>query len=95
MPGPTTSSTCPTCWQPIRWTITAAGRRMAVNPDPDEGGNTAVYTDGVGTTRSRRITAELPLLPYEWQAMPHAATCANPRPRQRLAARRPDRRAYR
>lgn len=73
---------CPDCGHPIRWTITAAGRRLPVNPDPDDSGNTAVYTDAVGTTKSRRITPELPLQAYEWRAMPHVATCPTPRPRR-------------
>lgn len=83
-------ATCDDCHRPIRWTTTAAGRRQAVDPEPHPDGNTAVYTTDVGTVRSRRITDEYPLLAYEWRAMPHAATCAAPRPRRRT---RPGRRA--
>ncbi|MFD6874504.1 MULTISPECIES: hypothetical protein [unclassified Streptomyces] len=72
---------CPSCGQRIRWTITAAGRRQAVNAAPDTAGNLAVYRDGVGTLRSRGLTAERPgVEPYEWAGMPHAATCTAPRP---------------
>ncbi|WP_432589959.1 hypothetical protein ABVG11_34355 [Streptomyces sp. HD1123-B1] len=90
MPSNADLATCTSCYQRIRWTITANGIRMAVNPDPAEDGNTAVYVDGTGTARSRRITDEYPLQAYEWRAMPHAATCAAPRPRRRT---RPGRRA--
>lgn len=83
MPSNADLAACDLCHQPIRWTITARGFRMAVDPEPTEDGNTAVYVDGIGTTRSRRITDEYPLLSYEWRATPHAATCAAPRPRRR------------
>ncbi|MFE5159665.1 hypothetical protein ACFRNT_14315 [Streptomyces sp. NPDC056697] len=76
-------ATCDNCHQPIRWTITAHGNRQAVDPEPHAEGNTAVYTDGTGTTKSRRITGEYPLLAYEWRAKPHVATCPAPRPRRR------------
>ncbi|WP_405710024.1 hypothetical protein OG264_15965 [Streptomyces xanthophaeus] len=71
---------CGSCSQPIRWTVTATGRRQAVNAQPNAAGNTAVYRDGVGTLRSRGLNAERPNVEsYEWRAMPHAATCAAPR----------------
>ncbi|MFI0827204.1 hypothetical protein ACH4Q7_22425 [Streptomyces roseolus] len=70
-----TSSYCADCRRPVLWTITAAGRRFAVDPDPDPGGNTAVYRDGTGTRRSRRPSDELPLMSYERLHIPHIATC--------------------
>ncbi|MBT3164029.1 hypothetical protein HTV80_13005 [Streptomyces sp. Vc74B-19] len=74
MPAP--PAYCPDCRAPVLWTITEAGRRLAVDPTPNELGNTAAYRDGVGTLRSRRPSEELPLLPYERLYMPHVATCA-------------------
>ncbi|MFF2619363.1 hypothetical protein [Kitasatospora sp. NPDC058046] len=59
----------------MHWTITAAGARLAVDANPSALGNTAVYRDGTGTIRSRRPSADLPLLPYERLHLPHAATC--------------------
>ncbi|WP_431897859.1 J domain-containing protein [Nonomuraea sp. bgisy101] len=74
------------CGQPIRWTMTKAGKAFAVDPDPHPEGNTAVMRDAGGTLRSRRVTAELPLLPYERLMMPHAATC---RPQRTRASQEP------
>lgn len=89
MPSDADVVPCDYCHAPIRWTVTAAGRRMAVNAEPDETGNQAVYADGVGTLRSRALTADRPATDHlEWQAMPHAATCSRPRPR---TPRRPPR----
>ncbi|WP_259316775.1 hypothetical protein [Kitasatospora xanthocidica] len=59
----------------MHWTITSAGARLAVDANPSALGSTAVYRDGTGTIRSRRPSAELPLLPYERLHLPHAATC--------------------
>lgn len=73
---------CPTCAARIRWTVTAAARRLAVNADPDPTGNQAVHRDAVGRLRSRGLSTDRPTLEgAEWRAMPHAATCAAPRPR--------------
>lgn len=67
--------TCPDCGHPVRWTITQAGKRLAIDPEPTEEGNTAVYRDGTGTWRSRRPNEELPAQPWERICMPHVATC--------------------
>ncbi|MEW2164352.1 hypothetical protein AB0912_15370 [Streptomyces sp. NPDC007084] len=72
---------CPDCNAEILWTrtqpgaTTAGGKRMAVNPNPDPAGNTAVRRDGTGTWISRRVTKELPLWGPERLHMPHQATC--------------------
>jgi hypothetical protein len=66
---------CHDCRQPIRWSITAASHRQALNPDEDPRGNVAAYLDGTGTWRSRVPTTERPIETYEKQFMPHAATC--------------------
>ena len=85
---------CDDCLERIRWAITVNARKQAVNADPDEDGNLAVYKDGTGTLRVRVLTKERPSLEgTEWQAMPHAATCKRPRPKPRpraaLRTRRP------
>lgn len=67
--------TCRLCGKPIRWTRTEAGRRQAVNPEPDPEGNTAAYLDGISIWRSRVPTTELPITMYERLFMPHVATC--------------------
>lgn len=67
--------TCGACLQPIRWSITAAGKRQALNPEPDDTGNVAAYCDGLGTWRARVPTTELPQASHERTFMPHAATC--------------------
>lgn len=93
MPSAADVAECERCHARIRWTITAAGRRMAVNADPDDAGNTAVYADGVGTLKSRALTTDRPTLEgAEWQAMPHAATCTAPPPRLPHRTPRPVRR---
>lgn len=87
---------CDGCYARIRWAITVNGRRQALNADPDPTGNLAAHTDHTGTLKVRVLTAERDRLEgAEWQAMPHVATCASPRPRARIrqSASRPGRRA--
>ncbi|MBC9729905.1 hypothetical protein [Streptomyces sp. TRM68367] len=72
MPRP---SHCTACGAPIRWTITEARKRLAVDVEPHPDGNTAVSRDGRGTWLSRRPTQELPLAPWEKLHKPHVATC--------------------
>jgi hypothetical protein len=93
MPSAADVARCNTCLARILWTVTAAGRRMPVNADPDPAGNTAVHTDVTGRHKSRALTAERPTLEgSEWRAMPHAATCTAPRPPAPRRAPRPVRR---
>ncbi|MFJ2780239.1 hypothetical protein [Kitasatospora sp. NPDC087315] len=66
---------CPLCQQTVRTTITAAGRRQAVDPEPDDQGNVVARLDHTGTWRSRVPTADLPQALHEKRFMPHAATC--------------------
>lgn len=93
MPSAADVVTCDGCHAPIRWTVTAAGKRLAVNAEPDSNGNQAVHADGVGRVRSRAITADRPTLEgAEWLAMPHVAPCPRPPllpPRAPRPARRP------
>ncbi|RWZ74902.1 hypothetical protein EQK42_16480 [Streptomyces albidoflavus] len=68
-------SICMDCRRDVLWTVTDAGKRLAVDPEPDETGNAAVYRDGTGTRRSRRPSEELPLMAWEKLYVPHVATC--------------------
>ncbi|MFI2033690.1 hypothetical protein ACH470_03160 [Streptomyces bottropensis] len=68
-------ATCHDCRRLVLWTITEAGKRLAVDPDPDPAGNTAVWCDGTGRWRSRRPSAELPITGWERLHKPHVATC--------------------
>lgn len=68
-------SICMDCRGAVLWTVTEGGKRLAVDPEPDETGNTAVYRDGTGTYRSRRPSEELPRMGWEKLHIPHVATC--------------------
>jgi hypothetical protein len=70
----------PGCGALIRWTTTEAGRLLAVDADPHTDGNTAIMRDAAGVLRSRRVSAERPLQPWEHLMMPHAATCGPQKP---------------
>lgn len=81
MPHQDHAGTCRLCHKPVLWTVTERNRRQAVNPDPDPAGNLACHTDVAGRLRSRSLTKDRPTLEgSEWQAMPHAATCAPAQP---------------
>ncbi|MEU2487116.1 hypothetical protein ABZ593_21215 [Streptomyces sp. NPDC012617] len=77
---------CLDCRREVLWTVTDAGKRLAVDPEPDETGNTAVYRDGTGTRRSRRPSEELPLMAWEKLYVPHVATCP---PRRKTTQKSP------
>ncbi|MEC3995234.1 hypothetical protein VSR01_17495 [Actinacidiphila sp. DG2A-62] len=80
-----TRAICRDCYREVLWTVTDAGKRLAVDPEPDETGNTAAYRDGTGTFRSRRPTDELPIMAWEKLYVPHVATCTA---RQRRATQK-------
>lgn len=84
---------CRRCHRTVRWTTSEAGKAFAVDPDPDPAGNTAVLRDVGGTLRSRRVSADRPLIPGERLMMPHAATCTPPAPRNAPPPRTPPRRS--
>jgi hypothetical protein len=75
------------CGAEIRWTITTAGRKLAVDAKPHPLGNVACHRDHMGTWRSRVPNAELPLANFEKLFMPHAATCTSPPPAKKPRAR--------
>ncbi len=66
---------CRDCRRPVLWTTTEAGKRLAVDPEPNPAGNAAVWRDGTSAVRSRRPSVELPLNGWERLYMPHVATC--------------------
>lgn len=73
----TPTSICPQCRKPVVWAVTEAGKRLALDPGPNEDGNQAAYRDGTPAatwhTRQLRKGQE----PYRWERryMPHVATC--------------------
>lgn len=76
---------CRRCTKTVRWTTSEAGKPFAVDPDPSDKGNTAVWRDVAGTLRSRRPNKDEPIRPHERLMMPHVATCkpepkAKPKP---------------
>lgn len=88
MPHQEHAGICGACGARVLWTVTERGRRQAVNPDPDPGGNLACHTDVAGRLRSRGLSTDRPTLEgSEWQAMPHAATCTAPKTRPRTGSR--------
>lgn len=84
---------CRRCHRTVRWTTSEAGKAFAVDPDPSEQGNTAVIRDVGGTLRSRRVSADRPLVRGERLMMPHAATCTPPARGATPPPRTPPRRA--
>lgn len=59
---------CSTCGAPVHWGVTASGRRMPLDPGPDEGGD-LVLEDG-------RFVAFEPLLHGDVpRYVSHFATC--------------------
>ncbi|MFF0867651.1 hypothetical protein ACFYUV_38220 [Nonomuraea sp. NPDC003560] len=78
IPTPTELEPCPDrCGALVLWTLTEHGRRMAVDAEPHEKGNQAVFKNGPGGWRSRSLDgAESRALdPWEHRYKPHVATC--------------------
>ncbi|MBB5081334.1 hypothetical protein [Nonomuraea endophytica] len=77
-------SLCGLCREPILWTVTEAGNRLAVDPNPAATGNTACYRTGPRAWKSRALhgVEALPRQPWEDVFMPHVATCARANPVQ-------------
>ncbi|MEU7891723.1 J domain-containing protein [Nonomuraea sp. NPDC049152] len=70
------------CGKDVWWTRTESGATFPVDLAPHADGNTAVWRDVHGVLRSRRITADQPLVPPAKRMMPHAVTCTG-KPRVR------------
>lgn len=82
---------CRRCGGTVRWTLSEAGKPFAVDPEPNSAGNTAIMRDVTGRLRSRRVSADRPLVPGERLMMPHAATCTPQAPRDTPPPRTPPR----
>lgn len=74
------ASRCRLCGGAVLWTITEAGARLLVDAEPAPDGNTAVHRDATGTRRSRRPSADMPVMGWERLHKPHVATCPGRRP---------------
>ncbi|GGK90474.1 hypothetical protein Ppa06_57870 [Planomonospora parontospora subsp. parontospora] len=89
----------PRCGAAIRWTITEAGKKQAVDAEPITNNHPhaskatrAVHCDVHGHLRSRTITTARPLVAGEARMMAHAITCTGTRttpPPRRPAPARP------
>jgi len=71
---------CEACGADIIWALTIPGRkRMPVDPDrydaDDDRANLVVNRDHLGSVIVRAITADVEIVPPQWRAMPHFATC--------------------
>jgi len=75
-------STCSRCKQAIRWSITEAGKRQPLNPEPDPTGNVVARLGAGAVWHSRVPTADLPRAAFERRFKPHAATCTTDQPVQ-------------
>ncbi|RCG19072.1 hypothetical protein DQ384_37980 [Sphaerisporangium album] len=72
---------CPDCARSVYVTTGETGH-VLVDIEPDQQGDTAVWRDPEGVLRSRPLSVELPLRPYEERTTLHDATCpAAHRPR--------------
>lgn len=85
IPAPSELRPCALCAKPVLWTLTAARKRLAVDPRPDPHGNQACYRAGgaarVWHSRSLDGADALPLTRWEHRFVPHVATCTGQRPR--------------
>lgn len=73
-------SGCRQCGLDVLWALTKTGAKMPVDPEPNEGGNVAVYRDHLGQLRARVVMVGAPIEDYERRAMPHIATCVKKAP---------------
>lgn len=62
------------CGQVVRLTVNARGRRVHVDPTPDDRGIIAAYWTG-GQWRSRQLQKGEGLAPHETRWLIHRATC--------------------
>jgi len=73
---------CRACGGDILWARTVHGRRQAIDLEPREDGNLAVYRDHTGRVNVRVLPPGEEPESYERRAMPHAATCPGMPPRR-------------
>ncbi|MGW6502938.1 hypothetical protein [Nonomuraea angiospora] len=77
IPAPSELRTCNDCGQPVLWTTTAVGKRLAVDPHPAEDGNQACYRAQPRTWVSRSLDGTDARPPARWEERyrPHVASC--------------------
>lgn len=75
-PDTHTQCTGPNCGADIVWTVTDAGKRMPLNPEPSPDGNVILRTDDHGQIRAHVLTgSQLPAQVEAW--VPHHRTCVD------------------
>lgn len=74
---------CRDCGRDILLGYTVNGRYQPIDPEPNPGGNLAVYLDHLRRLRVRVLAAGAEPESYERRAMPHAATCPRRAPELR------------
>ncbi|MGI5286605.1 hypothetical protein ACQEVF_25155 [Nonomuraea polychroma] len=77
IPAPSELRACRDCGEPVLWTTTAAGKKLAVDPAPAEDGNQACYRAEPRSWVSRSLDAAGARPPANWETRhrPHVATC--------------------
>lgn len=73
---------CSACGKPVTWAFTVNGKRLALDPDPDENGNQAAYRDHRPAWLTRQLRDNEEPYGYERRHMPHVATCGGPQQRR-------------
>lgn len=68
-------TTCGLCRGRVVWAVTARGRRIPLDPDPDQSGNQAVSRDVHGTVRTRQLGPCETADSHERLMLPHFPTC--------------------
>lgn len=83
IPAPSELRPCRDCHEPVLWTTTAAGKRLAVDPHPVDDGNQACYRASPRSWVSRSLDGADARPPAAWEHRyrPHVASCTG-RPTQ-------------
>ena len=67
---------CRHCSGPILWVTLDTGKRMPVDPEPDDEGTVAAHRDHRGDWVGHVLTADQRTAGYEQRFVTHFATCA-------------------
>jgi hypothetical protein len=80
IPAPSELHACRDCGEPVLWTTTAAGKKLAVDPAPAEDGNQACYRNDHRQWVSRSLDGAGARPPARWETRhrPHVASCPGP-----------------
>lgn len=73
--------TCDRCGLQIGWVTTVEGRRMPIDPEPNEAGNVIVRRQGRGGKLIAEVLNRSKPRPQGVAFMPHFATCGKPAPK--------------